>query len=732
MKQYLTLLWISIILIIAILSESPISVESANTKGFSALNAMPHIETMAKEFHFMGTPENEEVKQYILDEFEKLDIETEVFTGYCETVFRTRYKRMAQTENIIARIPGSNSTKAVVVAGHYDSILSAPGAADDVHAVACMLEIAKLLKTEDHPNDIIFLITDGEEMGLLGAKAFVESKPVDHIGVLLNYEARGNSGAGIFFEWSEGNSWLVQQLKKAARRPVTNSMAFEIYKRLPNDSDFTHFKAAGIKGMNHAFIDGFSYYHNPADTPENINLRSVQHTGENMYRLVRHFAQLDLTDIPSEKDASFFNFLGQLVIYPQIISQLLVGLAIVLFLLYLINMIRKGLSLKKLFVAFMVLISSLILILAINTGISFLLFKIYPQYDLFYTGQFYNHKWYIITAVSISVFIAWYTLRYYRKHEMLEESKAAMITFLVVLCILISYTLPTASYLITWPLVAICLAIIAQSKMEKSFVKTSTKYMLSLIPLAIWGPVVITLFLAFSIKLLAVPAIVAFLLVIATCIMFPELWEGRTIKDISASAFVASIVIAHIFSYPSEKKPLPSNLHYLYNSNTEKSYWVTDDSKPNEGNLQLLEGYSYQAIDSPYPIYRNAVETDIAPVHSIPEIIRDSIDSTRVYILSKDLAFKSSIYISNPSNINSMTINDHSAIKEGEQEKDFVADIYGFGQDSLNLKIIKRNPELKDSIAIRTMMKGMPEDQELEKQILRTGEYSSIVQYIYF
>ena len=59
----------------------------------------------------------------------------------------------------------------------------------------------------------------------------------------------------------------MKQVKKVGRRPIANSLSFEIYNLLPNDTDFTFFKKAGLPGINHAFIDGFSYYHNPDDSP---------------------------------------------------------------------------------------------------------------------------------------------------------------------------------------------------------------------------------------------------------------------------------------------------------------------------------------------------------------------------------------------------------------------------------------------------------------------------------
>jgi len=402
MKNLIPILWMLLLIFLSIILESPIPVKPHDYEGFSALNAKKHMDIMASECHFMGTEENRKVRDYILGEFEKLNIPTEVFTGYCEQAYGS-YKQIAKTENIIATIKGSGTGKSLVLAGHYDSVLSAPGAADDVHAVACMIETARLLKDENLKNDLVFLITDGEEQGLLGAKAFVESKDLSSIGMVLNYEARGNSGAGIFFEWSEGNAWLAKEMRKAASNPVASSMAYEIYNKLPNDTDFTHFKTAGLKGINHAFIDGFSFYHNPADTPERINMRSVQHTGENMWRMAMHFGNADISDIPTDNNASFFNFFGLLVIYPASLDFIILLLLLAVTGLCFYRDLKTGLSIKSILYHLFIIIICSILSVVSCIGLSFLLFDIYPQYAHFYTGQFYNHKWYILAAIGIAI-----------------------------------------------------------------------------------------------------------------------------------------------------------------------------------------------------------------------------------------------------------------------------------------------------------------------------------------
>ena len=151
----------------------------------------------------------------------------------------------------------------------------------------------------------------------------MENNKTDDYAVLLNYEARGNEGPGIAFEWSENNHWLVSQVSEAYKRPIANSMSYEVYKIMPNSSDFSEFLEYDIIGINHAFIDGFSYYHHPQDDVDHLSPESVQHTGENMYLAAQHFVNTDL-DVVHDGNATFFNFYGAFVYYRSSIDLFLI------------------------------------------------------------------------------------------------------------------------------------------------------------------------------------------------------------------------------------------------------------------------------------------------------------------------------------------------------------------------------------------------------------------------
>src|SRR5690606_31307448 len=61
----------------------------------------------------------------------------------------------------------------IVIGGHYDGPSNSPGADDNASAIATLLELANQLK-QYSPADVLIVLFNGEEHGLLGSKAFVK------------------------------------------------------------------------------------------------------------------------------------------------------------------------------------------------------------------------------------------------------------------------------------------------------------------------------------------------------------------------------------------------------------------------------------------------------------------------------------------------------------------------------------------------------------------------------
>jgi hypothetical protein len=269
---------------------------------------MVHVLALASEPHPAGSEANTRAREYLVQQLTAIGLAPEVVTT--EIV---EGRKAAEVHNVLARIPGRANTKAFAVTAHYDSVRYGPGAADDIAGVAAMLEAARAIKAGPPlSNDVLLIFTDGEEAGLLGAKAFLRHPWAKQIGFLLGLEARGNRGPSLIFETSPGNGWLIAQLAAAGVTPRASSLASSIYERMPFNGDFSHLKQHGIPGFHAAFVGGFAQYHTRDDRPANLSPASLQHHGEYTLGLARHFGNLPLNHVKAP-DAVYFNTLGSLL-----------------------------------------------------------------------------------------------------------------------------------------------------------------------------------------------------------------------------------------------------------------------------------------------------------------------------------------------------------------------------------------------------------------------------------
>ena len=174
-------------------------------------------------------------------------------------------------------------------------------------------------------DDVEVLLTDGEEAGLLGARAWVRADlSRDRPTVVLNHEARGVAGPSLIFQTSPGNAGLVRAIADAVPHPRGDSSLVAVYRLLPNDTDLSVVLDAGRPGVNSAFIERPSAYHTAGDIPAALSPASLQNQGSTMLALARALGNADLrpldpvaSGLPPQPDAVYFRFLGRFVSYPQ-------------------------------------------------------------------------------------------------------------------------------------------------------------------------------------------------------------------------------------------------------------------------------------------------------------------------------------------------------------------------------------------------------------------------------
>lgn len=289
---------------------------------FSTARALAHIERLAVEPRPSGSRAAGDARVYIMDELARL----QMAPVEQQTTILTRSARGRHTwsavRNVLGRLPGQSSTRAVLLMAHYDSHVSSPGAADNASSVATLLEAARVLSTGPPlRNDVIWLFTDGEEGNLAGAEAFVSGHPwAREIGAVLNFEARGATGPSLMFETIGGSGALIREMAGVMPYPRASSIYDQIYDAMPNDTDLTGFRRLGVPGLNFAFIERPGAYHTSGDTAAVLDRASVHHHGVNAVELARGLARADLHRA-AEPDPVFFT-VGNALFHYSRISQL--------------------------------------------------------------------------------------------------------------------------------------------------------------------------------------------------------------------------------------------------------------------------------------------------------------------------------------------------------------------------------------------------------------------------
>jgi hypothetical protein len=325
---------IGLALLLAMLSRQPPAGDAGT--GFSLPKATATLTAIASEPRPVGSAAHDRARDWLVANLAGLglNVSTQKDVGIRQANFDGRRGgaiSVSPYENIIAVLPGTNpSAKAVLLMAHYDSVPYADGASDDAAGVAALLETARVLSKGQKPlRDTIFLLTDAEEVGLIGAQEFFDRHPLaPRVGVVINAEARGSRGRAVMFQTSKGNAGILEHWANNAVAPAGNSLANAVYQQLPNDTDLSVPLAKGIVGINAAYIDGLHDYHMPTDSIANIAPISLQHLGNFVLTTTRSLS--DASEMPSTAGAesAYFDVLGLVVMrYPMWFGWVLAALS---------------------------------------------------------------------------------------------------------------------------------------------------------------------------------------------------------------------------------------------------------------------------------------------------------------------------------------------------------------------------------------------------------------------
>jgi hypothetical protein len=736
-----TCLFISLLVFFSIYRQTPPAAvpASAPPLEFSSGRAMKHLQVIAQRPHQIGSLEHSAVRDYVFKELEAVDLRPEIQTTTGIDAESDGRIRAGTTQNIIARLPGTANSKSLLLVGHYDSVPTGTGASDDGAAVVMMLETIRALKAgAPLKNDLIFLFSDGEEAELLGAHAFVSEHPLmKDVGLVLNFEARGNSGPAIMFETSEQNGWLIREFAKAAPYPIAHSLAYEIYRLLPNDTDLTVFKKTGLPGLNFAYINGLTHYHTQLDSLSEIDERSLQHQGSYGLALARHFGDLSLENV-RERNAVYFDIVGlTLVHYSSAwMLPLTITVAVLFCALLFIGLRRGRLTLSGIVLGFLAFLLSLIIAPAFVTLVWSLIQRFQDVPGVRPQGEAYNSNLYLLSFVAFTIAITSALYILFRKRVSVENLTAGGLSCWLLLLLLTNVYVPGASYLLTWPLLfslpALGYMVAAKEQRADSLKLLLLLFLGAASGIILLAPVIYQTFIGLTLG--SIGAVIA-MVVLLLGLLIPHLrimsasnkWLLPGAATLTGLAFLVFVTFSSGYS---AQHPRPDTMLYQLNADTGQAIWASSDKKPDSWTRQFLSAGMRQApltelfsTATSRPFWQSPAPSQAlaAPnIQLLADGIQDGVRSLRLHVTSARQAPVMTVYLDSAASVLSASVNgkpiaSRHAPASNNSQSQWELRYYAVPQDGIEIALnIKAAQPVKLRVVDQTYGLPHPADKSWE------------------
>ncbi|GAB1511094.1 M28 family peptidase [Actinophytocola sp. KF-1] len=560
---------------------------SAPAGAFSAARALDHVARIAQQPRPTGSAAHADARDYLAGVLRGLGLETRVHDSAAAahspelspTGTNAAYANL-RLSNVVARLPGTASTRPVALVTHYDTVPTGPGANDAGVPVSVLLETARALRAGPPPrNDVLFVFTDAEESGLLGAQALAAAPGVlPRDAVVLNFEARGSAGPSLMFETGADDGWLIGTLADHVADARTSSLLDAAYRYMPNRTDFTVLKEAGHPGMNIAYLGGYTRYHGANDTVDHVDPPTVQHQGSYALGLARALGAADLT-APPAGEREYFVAAGLLVSYPVWVALpvalAVAALAVVVFLRLRARGVLTGRGVAR---GLLVALCHPLLAAGVAFGLAPLVAGGHPEFADYY--DIAGHGPALAGFVLLTVAIGLVLVRVTRRFAGTRHQVAGAVVLWVVLACAAAVAFPGGGHVFTWPALGLVIAGAVLGGGVPNPVARVAAVAAGVVPLALLvAPLVPLLADALGIGLVAVPAALAGLVTPLLSAVLPAR-SGRAGRVRAAGtgavvvAAVAVLVVAALSPAPVETGRR-ADVMYVLDAGAREALWLS-------------------------------------------------------------------------------------------------------------------------------------------------------------
>ena len=448
---------------------------------FSAERADDDLRAVASQPRSIGTPAHAETIDTIRTRLADMGVESEIVE---DVVARPDFNQVfaGRLTNIIARIPGTNSTGAVLLLAHFDSVPTSLNANDGGLGVAALLETVRAIQAGDAlANDVVLWFGDADETTSMNTRILQQHPWFDDVEVGFAFEGIGANGPSLLTYAGQGDPdpddpvpavgenegfglanphlstdnglWLREALD-VIPHPVV-ALAFNDPALAAGPDLGTTMWGSDIGGISFAQIGDSSGYHTDLDNPDNVSLASLQDAGDTSLALTRHFGNFDFDQAETANGLIAFNILpGQIVTYSTswavpLALLLTAALAAVLT----IGLRRHQLTITGLLAGIGLTILSLIAVVVVVMVVSTIL-----QPDVHFARNAYSSGWrfLLVGTLTLAVVSAVFAVaaRFVDREQTRTAIAAGPLVILTLLAILTATALTSLSYVFVWPTLA--------------------------------------------------------------------------------------------------------------------------------------------------------------------------------------------------------------------------------------------------------------------------------------
>ncbi len=236
---------------------------------------------------FAGTRGNRLAAGYIMAHFEKAGLKPLKKKGY-EWSYDEHHPDVGNAVgNVVGYMKGRDSTKAIVVTAHFDTVLNTPGAFDNASGVAALLDVVyKLKKRGKTPEtDIVFCAFNEEEQFYVGSAAFVnEFKGLYKKSININIDCVGHKNNGNYLLGYEKNDISADLIR--AFQSIFNSRSIP-YRNFPVKdirSDHRSFQDEGIPNI--CFTQEGGIMHSAQDVISSVDDKLISKISDAMIEFI--------------------------------------------------------------------------------------------------------------------------------------------------------------------------------------------------------------------------------------------------------------------------------------------------------------------------------------------------------------------------------------------------------------------------------------------------------------